>query len=424
MCKMSIQIAKSELSKPELRTIQKDLTLNVVIKCQGGKTITKKDLILDFDKDTLRIPFAYGRKYIVEPEPFDIKAEAKGFDGELREQQINIATKSLYMLAENGSVIISACTGAGKTVTSIYIATVLQRKTLILTNKTMLINQWAESIKKFCPTLTCQILKPKKTIKDPNATFFIANPINIPKFSKEFYNDIDVVIMDELHQLISPKGLRNLFYLQPSFLIGLSATPIRYDSYDECIPMFFGTRHVGLKLLKYHTVYTIKTNYKPPVVISPTLGLDWNAVLDGQANDMERNNLVCDIIEKLPNRNWLVLVKRIRHAELLEKILNSKGISCELLIRSKQEYDKETKVLIGTVSKVGVGFDNPKIDSLIVAADLKAYFIQSLGRCMRNPEVKPIVVDLIDDFSPLVKNYKEREKVYKEHGGTIKELEI
>lgn len=421
---MSIQIAKNELSKSELRTIQKDLTLNVITNCRGRKTITKNDLILDFDKEYIRIPFAYGRKYVVEPDPLDIKADAKGFAGKLREQQINIATKSLYMLAESGSVIISACTGAGKTVTSIYIATVLQKKTLILTNKIMLIEQWAESIKKFCPDLIYQILRPKKTIKDPNATFFIANPINIPKFSKEFYNDIDVVIMDELHQLISPKGLRHLFYLQPSFLIGLSATPIRYDSYDECIPMFLGPRHVGLKLLKHHTVYTIKTNYRPPVIINPALGLDWNAVLDGQANDRQRNELVCDVIEKLLNRNWLILVKRVKQAELLEEILTNKGISCELLIRSKQEYDRDAKVLIGTVSKVGVGFDNPKIDSLLVAADLKAYFVQSLGRCMRKPEVKPIVVDLIDDFNPLVKNYKEREKVYKEHGGTIKELEI
>lgn len=420
---MSIQLVKNELSKSDLRTIQKDLTLNVVINAKGRKPMTKTDFILDFDKEYIRIPFAYGKKYVVGSNP-DINTESKGFVGELRKEQIDIATKSLHMLSENGSVIISACTGAGKTVTAIYIATVLQRKTLILTNKIMLIKQWVESIKKFCPNMAYQVLVPKKTIKHPDTLFFIANPINIPKFSKEFYNDIDVVIIDELHQLISPKGLRHLFHLHPFFLIGLSATPIRYDSYDECIPMFFGTRHVGLKLLKYHTVYTIKTNYRPPVIINQTLGLDWNAVLDGQANNRERNELICDVIEKLPNRNWLVLVKRVKQAELLEEILKIKGISCELLIRSKQDYDRDAKVLIGTVSKVGVGFDNPKIDSLLVAADLKAYFVQSLGRCMRKPEVKPIVVDLIDNFIPLVKNYKEREKVYKDHGGTIKELEL
>lgn len=421
---MSIQIPRSELSKAELRKIQKDLTLDVVTTRKGRKTVTKNDYIFDFDQDTVRVPFAYGKKYVEEPEPLNIKATPGGFKGELREQQINIATRSLYMLAENGSVIISACTGAGKTVTAIYISLVLRKKTLILTNKVMLINQWIEAINKFCPDKSCQVLRPKKTIKDPDATFFIANPINLPKFGKDFYADIDVVILDELHQLISPKGLRHLFQLHPSFLIGLSATPIRYDSYDECIQLFFGTRHVGLKLLKYHTVYTIKTNYRPPVVLTPSMGLDWNAVLDGQAHNPERNELVCDVLEKLPKRNWLVLVKRVKQAELLEEILTKRGIECELLVRNKQDYNRDAKVLIGTVSKVGVGFDNPKIDSLLVAADLKAYFVQSLGRCMRRPEVKPIVVDLIDDFNPLVKNYKEREKVYKEHGGTIKKLEI
>lgn len=420
---MSVEIAKNDLSMSEIRTIKKDLTLKVVTNRAKGKTATKNDFIFDCDEKFIRIPFAYGRKYI-EPEPLDIKAEARGFTGKLREQQTDIAAKSLRMLAENGSAIISACTGAGKTVTSIYVATVLQRKTLILTNKIMLIKQWAESIATFCPDLACQVLLPKKTVKNPDATFYIANPVNLPKFPKEFYDDIDVVIADELHQLISPKGLRNLFYLRPVFLIGLSATPIRYDSYDQCISMFFGTKEVGLKLMKYHTVYAIKTNYRPPVIINPVLGLDWNAVLDGQATDEPRNELVCDIIEKLPDRNWLVLVKRIKQAEFLEKILKIKGISCELLIGNKREYNKSAKVLIGTVSKVGVGFDNPRIDSLLVAADVKAYFVQSLGRCMRKPEIKPIVVDLVDDFNPLVKNYKERETVYKNHGGTIKELEI
>ena len=90
----------------------------------------------------------------------------------------------------------------------------------------MLINQWCESISTFCPTLKYQVLTPKQKEKDPEATFFIVNPINVTKFKKEFYTEMGLVIVDELHQLMSPKSLRNLFYIHPSFLIGLSATPI------------------------------------------------------------------------------------------------------------------------------------------------------------------------------------------------------
>ena len=181
---------------------------------------------------------------------------------------------------------------------------------------------------------------------------------------------------------------------------------------------------MGIKLLKHHTVYTIKTHYVPPSLFIPRIGLDWNAVLDGQAQSPERNQLICDLIEKGKHRHWLVLVKRIKQAELIRDRLSEKQIECELLVGNKHAYNRKATVIIGTVSKVGVGFDNINIDSLLIAADIKAYFIQSLGRCMRNPSVNPIVVDLIDHFNPLVSNFKEREKVYRDHGGTIKETTV
>lgn len=417
---MAIEFNRTRFSKSDLLEIQRDLTLTVTSNNGASST---RDYIFDFDKDNIRLPFAYGRKFAGPPEPFDVDGPANGFEGELRDQQKIISGKALQTLSESGSVIVSAFTGAGKTVTSLQIACVLGKKTLIMTNKKMLISQWEESINKFCPSMPVQVLVPKKTIKCPTTRFFIVNPINIPKFPKEFFNDMDTLIVDELHQIMSKKSLRNFFHVYPSYLIGLSATPIRYDSYDKCITIFFGTRQVGVELMKKHHVYTIKTGYMPPMISTPN-GLDWNAVLDGQSMDADRNLLICDIISKLSSRNWLVLVKRVVHAENLATILNQRGIPCELLVGNKREYDRNCKVLIGTIFKVGVGFDNPNIDALFVATDIQAYFIQSLGRCMRRPDVRPIIVDLVDAATPLVKHFRERLKVYRDHGGAVRELNL
>lgn len=412
---MAIELNRKDLSKTDLLEIQKNLTITV--RSTNGRS-ESKDFIFDFDKNSIRVPFAYlGKKSV----PF--KNVANGFVGELRDQQKDIATRALDFLAETGSVVISAFTGAGKTVTSLYIAAVLGKKTLILTNRKMLIDQWEASVNKFCPLATVDKLVPNRTVINPDASFVIANPLNIPKFPREFFSDIQVLIVDELHQLVSPKILRSFFWILPQFVIGLSATPLRYDSYDKCIPMFFGTNHVNVPLMKFHRVYSIKTGYVPPIVSTPQ-GLDWNAVLDGQAKNFDRNKLICEVLEKLHSRHWLVLVKRIVHAENLAGLLRLRGIPCELLTGDKTLYDRNCRILIGTVSKVGVGFDNPNIDALFVAADVKAYFIQSLGRCMRRPDVKPIIVDLLDSFNPLVKHFKERLKVYKDHGGTVKELKF
>ena len=41
----------------------------------------------------------------------------------------------------------------------------------------------------------------------------------------------------------------------------------------------------------------------------------------------------------------------------------------------KKYFNYSSRILVATVQKAGVGFDHPKLDTLIVASDLKEYFI-------------------------------------------------
>jgi superfamily II DNA or RNA helicase len=89
------------------------------------------------------------------------------------------------------------------------------------------------------------------------------------------------------------------------------------------------------------------------------------------------------------------------------------------LIGKQQEFDREARILVGTTSKCGTGFDFPKLDCLILATDIEQYYIQALGRVLRRPDVKPIVFDLIDNNKILINHFKSRQKVYTEVGGNI-----
>ena len=89
---------------------------------------------------------------------------------------------------------------------------------------------------------------------------------------------------------------------------------------------------------------------------------------------------------------------------------------------SNQEFDSEARILIGTNSKVGTGFDHKKLDALLLAADVEEYFIQYLGRIFRTKEGVPIVVDLVDDNNILLKHWLTRRGIYLEHGGRVKSL--
>ena len=113
---------------------------------------------------------------------------------------------------------------------------------------------------------------------------------------------------------------------------------------------------------------------------------------------------------------------RITQGEYLIKRLLEEGESADSLLGKSQEFDRDVRILVGTTSKVGVGFDWPKADALLLATDLEEYFIQYLGRVFRREDNIPIVFDLVDDNKTLKRHYTTRGRVYKKHGGTVKIL--
>ncbi len=123
----------------------------------------------------------------------------------------------------------------------------------------------------------------------------------------------------------------------------------------------------------------------------------------------------------------VILCKRVDHVTDLMSKCEENNIDCTSLVGMKKHFNTESRVLIATCQKAGVGFDHPSLNSLIIAADLKEYFIQYLGRIFRTPEGEdkiPMVFDLVDNFIVLKKHYDSRAFIYKEHGGIIKNMNV
>ena len=74
--------------------------------------------------------------------------------------------------------------------------------------------------------------------------------------------------------------------------------------------------------------------------------------------------------------------------------------------------------------KAGTGFNHPRLNSLILATDALNYYVQFLGRVFRTLDVIPSIFDVVDTNPILKKHFDERRKVYEEHGGIIKSLNI
>lgn len=328
-----------------------------------------------------------------------------------------------FTIDGNHRYLLGDFTVTHNTACAINLATAINFSTLVIVNKLVLIKQWEESILKFCPQAI--IKKPTaKTKITADVHFYIMNAQNVEKMPKNFFKNVGTVIVDEAHMIMAETLSKSLQYVFPRYLIGLTATPYRPDGLDILLTLYFGQHKIIRKLYRQHTTYRVDTGFKPPIEKTAQGRVNWGAILDAQANNQDRNDLIINLIKHYSERNFLVLVKRVEQGKyIVNKLLEQKE-SVTDLIGSNQEFDKDARILVGTCQKVGVGFDHSKLDALVLATDVEEYFIQYLGRVFRTKDHEPLIFDLVDNNNILIKHFNTRRKVYQDHGGTVKNFDM
>jgi superfamily II DNA or RNA helicase len=418
---MSLSINLSTLNNETREQISSELEIKLENKYGIGppKYVYPYTII----NDNIILPFSYACKINGQrPKRDRFPSIDINFEGTLRPEQQLVRANALQCLSKTGSILCSMHVGWGKTACAINLSCSIKFKTLIIVNKIVLIKQWKESILKFCPKAKIQTLTAQS--KKQDVDFYIINAQNTEKMGKSFFSDIGLCIVDEAHMIMAETLSRSLQYVYPRYLIGLTATPYRPDGLDQLLTFYFGKNKIIRKLHREHTVYKVSTNFKPPIEKTMQGRVNWGAILDAQANNEERNDLIVRIIQYFKERNFLVLVKRVEQGKYLVNKLKKCKESVTDLIGNIQEFDSNARILVGTCQKVGVGFDHSKLDTLLLATDLEEYFIQYLGRIFRTQDNTPLVFDIVDKNSILNKHFNTRRQVYQEHGGIIKDFDI
>ena len=349
---------------------------------------------------------------------FDKISSSVEFTSALRNIQLEIKDECLSRLNKYGCLLISLYPGAGKTCLAIYLASkVIKLKTLIVCHRIVLIEQWKDSILRFTgKDTTIAVVKPGKKYKE-DADFFIVNAQNMKKLGCDVFKKIGFVIVDEIHAIMAENLSESMFYVSPRYLLGLSATPTRPDGMDKLLDFYFGVDNcIKRELYHKHTVYKVNTDIEFEEESS-----NWNALLTSQCLHKERNNLIVNIVKAHKDRHFLVLCKRVQQASYISERLKESGENVSLMIEDTNKFDQESRIIVASLQKCGVGFSHDVLDALIIASDMEEYFIQYLARVMRTEEVEPIVFDLVDNHKGLKKHFGQRKKVYTKAGGIIKE---
>lgn len=422
---MSKKIALNDLTDTEKEIIDKDL----YIKIETGKKKFNKFAQTEFfqaydltDSHVI-VPISYNKiDKIKRTDKSHFSSIIYSFNGQLRQKQAEVKDLAIQNLNKNGAFIIAGATAFGKTATSIYLLSVIKMKTVIIVNRVVLMKQWKLEIEKFLDKPKVKIL----TVKDYDTSkddIFIINAVNIEKFPESFFDDVGLVIVDEIHQIMSKTMAKCLHHIFPRYILGLSATPYRNDGLNFLFDLFFGTEKVFIPLLQKHNVYKINTERTPEVEYNSDGTTNWDSILRFQATDTERNEMIIKCVKYFNTRNILILTKRTEHAKYFINRLQEEKEDVTSLIQSEKTFDSNSRILVSNVSKSGTGFNHPKLDMLIIASDLENYFVQYLGRVFRTETVEPVILDFVDNNKILEKHYSNRKKIYKQVGGVFCSIE-
>lgn len=395
----------------------------------GGRRGTIKRIdpyYIDEEARCVSTPFYFSTtKLNLSPPPRgDYRNTKVEFKGSLRDYQLEIIPSIQKSLNAYKCALLNLHVGFGKTIVAIYTSTVLKLVTLIIIPKLVLADQWIDGITEFTNG-SVEFLRPNRKNVNLGADFYVINAINIGKMVKVLNQlSIGTVIVDELHLVCAEKLYTNLYYLHPRYILSLSATSYRPDNLNKIINLYFGENTINKKLYRQHTVFKILTNIELEFKYQKDGTMDWNSLLMSQAEHVQRNEIIVDVIKRYPERNFLVLCKRLNQGNYLLQRLQEEGESVTHMLTSPKKgeasFDVESRILIATGQKCSTGFSHNKLNTLIMAGDVEEYFIQYLGRVFRTVDVEPIIFDLVDENRTLKKHFMTRRKVYHESGGVIK----
>ena len=209
----------------------------------------------------------------------------------------------------------------------------------------------------------------------------------------------DIVILDEAHRSVSGQFTELLKVYPNSFIIGLTATPIRNDGR--------GLGNIYEEIVECGSIkeLTEQGYLVPNRIVAPSIpDLQKIRLVAGdyekRALDRKMNTrkLVGDIVSHWikygENRATVVFATSIAHSKHIANIFRQNGVSSGHIDSEMNELDRETQLSNLNSGKIKVlsncqilteGWDQPKISCVIIARPTKSYpmYLQMIGRTLR-----------------------------------------
>jgi superfamily II DNA or RNA helicase len=303
--------------------------------------------------------------------------------------------------------ILSAPTGAGKTLMTAGLCTGAEVAWLYLVHRPNLVAQTAKKLRELLSEPVAEIRGGVDRLDDARIVCATFDSFRSHRFASYILDRIGGLIVDEVHRAPTATALACLVNTEKAYYrIGLSATPLlRTDTRDiQTIGLFGPVIHeVGAQELVEQGFLTDLVFHWLPVALPWFSGsADWQKFYDeAVVNSHDRNTAIIQAAVRAP-KPAIVFAKKRAHAQLLTEGIQAALASdnavelvngdCSTKEREgviERTRSGETKVIVAT-AVFYEGVDIPEVASVIIASGGSSAIeaIQRIGRGTRIHEGK------------------------------------
>jgi len=434
---MSLTIPISEITDEQIKIIRKLMVMKKEKPesyrkvSYGSNTVETVEFYIA-DQTHIRLPIAFANTLFnrsIQNNEKHLKVHMKWNDSlTLYERQIIVVNNSIEKLTNYGGVHLGLYTGFGKTIVSCYLACRLKLLTIVFLNKTVIIPQWKKVFSKYADKCHIWVVGERmpKVPEGEYVSVIICMADRYSKIPKPILDSVGTVIVDESHNFCTEKKVGTLLCTSPRYFISCSATLLREDGMHKMIYSIIGNNSITRCLNKPFDFIKVNTKLTINELPKNVEGrVDFNKLLRIICETENRNRLILHIVKNSPGKKFLVMTGRVYHAKELHRMFTEDKIVTDYMAGSKSKYE-DTRVLIGTYSKIGEAFDEEnfcenyggvKLNTLILCTSFKSLrnLTQICGRVFRSKF--PTIYDLVDDVGLLKNHWYIRRRWYLESKG-------
>jgi len=321
---------------------------------------------------------------------------------------------------EKDKGLIVSATGTGKTYLSAFdVRNYSPKKMLFVVHREQILQKAKSDFKTILGGYDDEFGIVSGTIRETNAKYLFAT---IQTISKDYMleqfkpDEFDYIIIDEVHKAGASSYRKIIDYFKPEFLMGMTATPERTDSFNIYELFDFNVAY-EIRLQK-----ALEEDMLCPFHYFGVTDLEIEGELIDDASQFSKlvtDERVNHIIDKIEYYGYsgnsvkgLMFCSRKEECRELSSKLNERGYKTVSLTGDNSQEERAMRVLqlengeidyILTVDIFNEGIDIPSVNQVVMLRQTQSsiIFIQQLGRGLRKHNSKDFVT--IIDF---IGNYK------------------